>query len=405
MPCLPKDNLEFHILNLYRTYRSFDVPDRLSGRPRCFELKASGAASRPYAGDGKGQTVTSRALSCRCNQQRYRDRQTQKISDLRHQVSILESALHEKVGASPSESGSMNELQTRLRGQNHTSSIDPSSRSDSDQSMASPQHISSLAGTREQHLKHLVGQLLRTSGTNVERREVFLADVDQAQDTFQVMNASSGRCTSSLTYGIIGSINPDRTMALNVPPSDIVPFLRQTPESLAKILFWRSMTTAFRAGQEALEQYRRDGRRQWVANQGILTLPFLLEGVETVLKWINFRLSFFEDRVVDADDAGRDLDAAARLRHTIVRHMEQAKVPVEDFIDAHEAQRLLIEQIGSEKVATLATAAAGALEDAKAFASHSWVEQLAARSVCLGAGHQWRREVVLEAFRDSPHLL
>lgn len=322
---------------------------------------------------------------CRRNQQRYRERQAQKIKKLENQVSELQRVRRDQFDDVPvALGGNVDPASFATLLQQYQSSQD------------SPQH----------RIRRQVEYLMRTPERAMNDQDEQLIDMGPPPDppSEDIAAVSHGSFSPRLTYSILGSVNPDRTMTLKIPPADIVPFLAHTPDSLAKLLYWKSLGTAVRTGRESFLEFRRGRERRRLAKPGMLTLSFMLEGVESVLKRIDFRLSFVEDRDVE-DAEARDVGAAMRLHYTIIRHLEQHGVPIHDFIRAQEVQILLNNHLGDKQVAALTATAHGAIGDMKAFASHSWVEQLAARAVCFGDGPRWRRDVVLGAVQDCPYLL
>jgi hypothetical protein len=326
------------------------------------------------------ETASSRRERSRRNQKRYRDRKADKVASLEEQVSRLQALLQVQTcqngGTSYEERTGIPPVTPYMFPVNDAERLKRAVRVQISRiaQLIDSDNIEALYGSEETEWEILYDQpggLLSTVG---------------------------GRLSPGLTYGIIGGIDPDRSMTLSIPPPDIVPFLQHTPDTFAKVLFWASLEKAFSTGLEIQRRLNDPSEiRRRILSHG-LVVSFLIDGVETILQRIEFRLQFYRGDGVNRDHPGRNMEAAIRLRQKIHRQMEQQGVSSEDFLNARQAEVVLLDQFGHSGLAGITAAVTGYTKSIECFEIDRAFKSLVNGAVCLGDGPRWRRRTVIEAF-------
>ena len=312
----------------------------------------------------------SRRENGRLAQRRYRERQVRKIRDLEEQVFSLRKAL----------SARAEDLQSPS--QSHSKDTVPKER---------------------RALEFESSSASRRSLTNSEWKEIdheLSASLLELQLHESSLNPT-GRFSPRLTYGIMGMGDPNRTMQFNNPPPDIVHYLQETTTTLAKALFWRAMETALRTGLELQRQFQQERQVHQHVQRHILALPFLVDGIDIVLKRIEFRLLFFQQGTVEIDHPGRDPTGAIQLHRRILMRMEQQKVSQDGYLNAQEAEAFLLHQLGALMPTSFAPSMTSSNRVPSSSAMDSLVNLLAMRTVCLGDGPRWRHQTLIEAIQET----
>ena len=305
----------------------------------------------------------------RLNQQRYRERQTQKVKDLEEQVKSLQEALARH---------------------NVLESADNTKQSEDDQralALLAPQAVLPTADL----LVALGGDSLTTLKDDASTPTLSWASAMEID-----IAATRGRCSPRLVYGMLSMFDPYSSPILAVAPSDIIPFLPGTPNSFAKILFWRSMQFAAQTGHD-LQRRVKDGYEA-DPYRFILGLPFLIDGFTDVLNRVEYRLLFFREKTVEKDHPGSDRDAALLLRKKMMQHMRSQGFASDNWLNPRDTEALLRQHLGPWKFALLLAAITQPRERCADQTIHDKLDQLASWAICFGDGPQWERSMILRAF-------
>jgi hypothetical protein len=307
----------------------------------------------------------------RRNQRKYRERQQQRIKDLEEQVRTLQETIADQTTSS-------NTIW-------HKSSGIPTSASSA---VEPPSDHDSSAGTSNSLLHGRQKQWPPTRDIDRSATSWNLAETENAY-------GQRGRCSPRLVYGIMGDIAPQLSLVVVEPPSDIIPYLPGKPNTLAKILFWKSMEASHSTGLQMFLEVTRG--RKVNPNEYILALPFFFDGIKTCLNRVQFRLLFFQGRTVEQDHPGRDYSAAIFLRHKIVKHMRSLGFDDSSWLNATDVEELVHHRLEPWMVSLLMRSILHHTNGSFGVALIKAIDDLAVRSVCFGDGPRWRREVVLGA--------